>query len=100
MVGAIVFVVVGFIVAALFAVKAQTQRTKLELIRQTPTTRIRDVRPGLREVQGKAANADLLTSPLTNQPCVFYRFVVEEEREHTTWDSSRRERRTHRDWHT
>ncbi len=49
------------------------------LIRDTQTAKATRLRPGLVEVKGRAAtDMDLLVSPMTQQRCLHYRFVVTE----------------------
>ncbi|MBI4616654.1 MAG: hypothetical protein HY720_23790 [Planctomycetes bacterium] len=54
-------------------------RTKVRRIEETPTSEIRNVRPGLAEIRGRIkAGGEPLASPLSGKPCVYYDFKVEE----------------------
>lgn len=81
-----------------------TERERLAaLIEQTRTSRVKDLRPHtLVEVEGKVRPRDegrpLLDAPVSRQPCVYWRLVVEEEVTRTT--GTGKNRRTRRTWVT
>jgi hypothetical protein len=50
---------------------------KYRLIEDTPATPIRSVPMGLVRVHGKASGEILLTSPVTQQPCCYYKVKIE-----------------------
>jgi hypothetical protein len=50
------------------------------VIEDTPSSRVRSVAMGIAELVGTAREAAPLASPLTQVPCVYYRYKVEEER--------------------
>jgi len=82
-------------VAAIFFHLASKDRSKAARMRKTPTTRVRDLTPGFRELKGKvAASGELLRSPLTKSRCVFFELKVEEERTSRSGGSSST------NWHT
>jgi hypothetical protein len=57
-------------------------RAMRRVIENTPTSTVRSLPLGFVEVAGTALpdGEALLLSPLTNQPCVFYRYRIEEQR--------------------
>lgn len=76
--GLIALGLTGILVA--LAVRAARRARR---IAETPTSRIKDLVPGFREVKGRVgARSPLLTSPLSERRCVYYRFVVEEKHSH------------------
>jgi len=70
------------------------------LIRDTPITPIAQLRAGLAAVRGKAvAAAQALLSPLSQTPCVYYQFKLEEKRtSHTHSSTGKSSSRS--TWHT
>jgi hypothetical protein len=67
--------VVGAVAAVLGVLRAR----RVNSIESTPTSRIRDLRPGLRVASGTVrALGPTLTSPIGGKSCVHYRFWVEE----------------------
>lgn len=60
---------------------SRKQADKAALIERTPTTQVQNLTPGLRESKGKCVSAgELLTSPMKQRKCVYYRFQVKEKR--------------------
>jgi hypothetical protein len=57
---------------------AQSNLKKAKRIEDTETSPIRNVSEGFVEVKGRVRGKSSLASPLTNKPCVYYRFHVEE----------------------
>jgi hypothetical protein len=56
-------------------------RAMQRVIENTPTSTVRSLPLGFVEVAGTALpDGEALLSPLTNQPCVFYRYRIEEQR--------------------
>src|SRR2546422_95745 len=51
------------------------------LLENVPTSRIRSVAMGFAELAGRAKNRTPLAAPFSDIPCVYYRFLVEEERQ-------------------
>ncbi|MDY6778575.1 MAG: hypothetical protein SVU32_07960, partial [Candidatus Nanohaloarchaea archaeon] len=52
-----------------------------QLIKNTPTSKVRSLAMGLVEVNGTAEPAqDTVPSPVTGTPCLFYKYEVEERR--------------------
>src|SRR5437867_13388410 len=50
------------------------------LLENVPTSRIRSVAMGFAELAGRAKNRPPLAAPFSDIPCVYYRYLVEEER--------------------
>jgi len=61
---------------------------RMRLIQDTPTSAVRSMALGRAELHGRAAEKGELVAPFTGRPCVYYRYLVEEEVR-----SSRRRRR-------
>lgn len=55
------------------------------LISSTPPTAISALTPGLHEVRGAIRGEGALSSPLSDRPCVYWRFVLEQRRA-STWE--------------
>lgn len=53
---------------------------RMRLIVDTPTAKVRSMPMGRVELNGRAQEKTELEAPITRIPCVYYRFVVEEER--------------------
>jgi hypothetical protein len=51
------------------------------LLENVPTSRIRSVAMGFAELAGRAKNRTPLVAPFSGIPCVYYRYLVEEERQ-------------------
>lgn len=61
---------------------------KLRLIEDTPTAKVRSMPMGRVEVTGRAEEKAELVAPISQRPCVYYRYKVEEERHNgkrTSW---------------
>jgi hypothetical protein len=70
---------VVLLIAFAFFWWGRSSMNKAKRIEDTPTTPVRNVAEGFVEVKGKVKNLrQLLMSPLTKKPCVYYRFHVEE----------------------
>jgi hypothetical protein len=80
------FLVLGLGVALLETVlvyKALQSTRRARLLAGLPWSEIGRLRPGLVKVRGQArAVHDLLSSPLLERDCVYYRFRVQEKRRH------------------
>jgi hypothetical protein len=67
-----------------FLVFGWTRHRMIQLITDTPTSSVKDLAPGLRELRGTVKRGDKhLTSPLSEAKCAYFHFKVEEERTHT-----------------
>ncbi|HEU4401043.1 MAG TPA: GIDE domain-containing protein, partial [Candidatus Polarisedimenticolia bacterium] len=64
---------------------------KERLIENIPRSRIRSVAMGLAEISGRARQETPLMSPHAGLPCVYYRYLIEEERRsgrgRTRWET-------------
>jgi hypothetical protein len=70
---------VVLLIAFAFFWWGRSSMRKAKRIEDTPTTPVRSVAEGFVEVKGRVKNkGQLLSSPLTKKPCVYYRFHVEE----------------------
>jgi hypothetical protein len=61
---------------------------RMRLIVDTPTAKVRSMPMGRVELHGCAQEKAELAAPITKQPCVYYRYTVEEERrsgKNKTW---------------
>ena len=73
---------IGVLAMVLFALGARTRWRRYRQITDTVTSSIGRLRSGVFEVQGKVRpSAERLVSPLSQTPCVYYRFVVQERRQ-------------------
>ena len=72
---------------------------KYRLIADTPTSKIRSMAMGLVELNGSAFAKNFLTAPFSDSKCVYYRYEIQEYREHTRRDSNGRVHRERR-WET
>lgn len=67
------------------------------LIRDTRTSKVKDLRPGLVEVQGRIRAVDRgqpMLAPLSGRSCVYYSFVVEEGVQRSTGSGKNRRTKT------
>lgn len=87
-----IFIIVGLIglSAEVMAIVSYSKYSKrYRLIKNTETSRITTLKKGFYEVIGKVVFLnDKLLSPLSQEPCVYYKFKVEEERssgKSTSW---------------
>ena len=97
--GAIALAGLGF--AAGLMVALVRARHRIKFIEAAPECQGGQLIAGLAKMRGeiRAVNgADLLVSPMTQAPCVYYKFVVEQES--TRNDSTDQSMRTETDWHT
>ena len=97
--GAIALVGLGFAVGLM--VGLVRARHRIKFIEAAPDCQGGQLIAGLAKMRGeiRAVNgADLLVSPMTQAPCVYYKFVVEQES--TRNDSTDQSMRTETDWHT
>jgi len=71
--------IVFFVAAGAFAWLGWRRKQRPPPYRDTPTTAIRDLQPGFAEVKGvvRPIEPALLRSPLSDAPCVFFRFCIE-----------------------
>jgi hypothetical protein len=96
--GAIALAGLGF--AAGLMVALVRARHRIKFIEAAPECQGGQLIAGLAKMRGeiRAVNgADLLVSPMTQAPCVYYKFVVEQER--TRNDRTDQSMRTETDWH-
>jgi hypothetical protein len=95
----IIVVFFGAIVAfLLFNISRLKKRMKA--IGDTPLSQVGELREGLGKVQGQILGQDEpLISPLSQTPCVYYRFKVEEQRTRTVSSGPRGGAHTHTYWH-
>jgi hypothetical protein len=85
-----------------FMIKA---RNRIKLIAAAPLCKADQLITGLAKMRGKIValdREDLLTSPMSKTVCVFFRFLVQEERSRTvtSYQNGRNVTRTERYWHT
>ena len=73
-------IVIGLITGFGLFIYGFLQLEKKNLIENIPTSKIRSVAMGLAELTGKVEPKILLKSPITQTECVFYKFIIEEER--------------------
>lgn len=61
--------------------RARAREALADLIRDTRTTKVERLGPGLVELEGKIASVtgQLLAAPVSGKACVLYRFVVDEQ---------------------
>lgn len=69
---------IGFVVMLLCVLFAMQNLKKKRLIDDTPTSKVKGVFIGLVELKGKVKTTRPLTSYLTERPCVYYRWSIEE----------------------
>ena len=69
---------IGFVIMLLCVFFAMQNLKKKRLIDDTPTSKVKGVFIGLVELKGKVKTARPLTSYLTEKPCVYYRWSIEE----------------------
>jgi hypothetical protein len=80
-------------------------RNRLKLIEGAPLCKADELITGLAKMRGKIValdEEDLLTSPMSRTVCVYYRFLVEEQRTRTvsSFQNGRHVTRTENYWHT
>ncbi len=84
------------IVTVVLVFVGRKQWKKYSLIKNIPTTPVAELFEGQAEVKGNVVElTDQLTSPLSQKPCVAFKFIVEEERTRRDKDGD-----TRRSWHT
>lgn len=69
---------IGFVIMLLCVFFAMQNLKKKRLIDDTPTSKVKGVFIGLVELKGKVRTTQPLTSYLTEKPCVYYRWSIEE----------------------
>jgi hypothetical protein len=74
--GSTLFLAIFLIGALIFLWGFKTYR-ELRLLQDTPQISVRSVSMGRARLKGKATGEERLASPLTNQPCYYYRVHVE-----------------------
>jgi hypothetical protein len=67
-----------FLLGALIFLRGFKVYRELRILEDTPLIPVRSVSMGLSRLKGKATGEDRLASPLTNQPCYYYRVYVEQ----------------------
>lgn len=75
--GSIFFLAIFLVGAVIFVWGFKTYR-ELRLLQDTPQISVRSVSMGRVRLKGKATGEERLVSPLTNQPCYYYRLHVEQ----------------------
>lgn len=70
------FLIAIFMIGALVFVWGFKIYRELRILEDTPATPVRGVSMGFARVTGRATGEDRLVSPLTNQPCYYYRVHV------------------------
>jgi phosphatidylglycerophosphatase A len=100
-----VIVLFGLIFGGALAFFAFKAHKRLKLIEAAPLCKAEELIAGLAKMKGKIValdEDDLLTSPMTKTTCVYYRFLVQEERTRTvtSYQNGRNVTRTERYWHT
>jgi len=98
----VLFAFAGTAVLTVFMVKA---RNRVRVIAAAPLCKADQLVTGLAKMRGKVVPLDpedLLTSPMSRTVCVYYRFLVEEQRSRavTSYQNGRNVTRTERYWHT
>src|SRR6202011_5749023 len=97
----VVILLIGGAITALLVYLTIRFRNRLKLIEAAPLCTADQLRTGLAKMRGKIISLvdedDMLISPLTQTLCVYYRFVVEEQRTRTV--STGRGVRTETYWH-
>ena len=63
-----------------------TKMSELQLIRNTPRSKIRSVAMGIVEISGRIASEHVLTSPYSKSPCVYYRSELQIYRSYRSSD--------------
>lgn len=76
----------GVLVLAAGAWAASRAWRTARLISSTPPTPVSALTPGLHEVRGAIRGEGTLTSPLSDRPCVYWRFLLEQRRQ-STWET-------------
>jgi uncharacterized protein YneF (UPF0154 family) len=100
-----VLLLFGLIGGGIMGFLALRARNRLKLIEAAPLCKAEELITGLAKMRGKIVpidEEDLLTSPMTKTACVFFRFLVQEERTRTvtSYQNGRSVTRTERYWHT
>jgi E3 Ubiquitin ligase len=95
----------GLIFGGVMVFMAIRARNRLKLIEAAPLCKADQLITGLAKMRGKIAaldEDDLLTSPMTKTVCVYFRFLIQEERTRTvtSYQNGRNVTRTERYWHT
>src|SRR6478672_11960108 len=98
----VLFAFAGTGVLTFFMIKA---RNRIKLIEAAPLCKADRLITGLAKLRGKIValdQEDLLTSPMSRTACVYFRFLVEEQRSRTvtSYQNGRNVTRTERYWHT
>jgi hypothetical protein len=100
-----VIVLFGLAGGGAFVFFALRAHKRLKLIEAAPMCQADQLITGLAKMKGKIVpldEDDLLTSPMTKTVCVYFRFLVQEERTRTvtSFQNGRNVTRTERYWHT
>lgn len=74
------FIFIFVLLFAYFFIKAFRQVYYLQLLRGAPQAKVNSCSQGYQALQGKALSyqKNLLISPITNTPCIWYRVLIEE----------------------
>lgn len=74
---------IGLILGLFLFFRGFRDLKRKRLMEDTPTSTIRAMAPGLVEVNGDAVQPKTLEGPFTQRPCVYYEYLVEEQRTRT-----------------
>lgn len=81
LVGVPVALFIGGLISAFSIYFIVKNRKRYKLIEGTPLVKTEQLQPGLAQVHGQAlALGPMIKSPLTNTQCVYFHFILEEER--------------------
>jgi hypothetical protein len=72
-----IFVAIFLVMGLLLFIFGFKKYAEYRVLRDTPRAKVRSIPMGLVHLQGKAVGEKRLTSPLTRQPCFYYRVQIE-----------------------
>jgi hypothetical protein len=100
LIGVPVIVVIGGVLGGVAAWSIFKNRKRYMLIEGTQRVKVEQLQPGLYQLHGQAvAMGPLLSSPLTNSRCIYFRFLLEEQRTRSVSSGARGAMRTETYWH-
>ncbi|MBI5636302.1 hypothetical protein HY993_05040 [Candidatus Micrarchaeota archaeon] len=87
-----IYALVGFVIGIFLFYQGFKWMRQKQLIESTPTSKIRSLAMGLVEIFGNVIPSEgkILKSPFSNSDCVYYRYTVEEYKNHgkrSQWDT-------------
>jgi hypothetical protein len=95
-----VILLIGGVILGVAGWGIYRNRKRFMLIENTQLVQVQDLQPGLFQLHGHAvAMGPLLRSPLTNSECVYFRFLLEEQRTRTVDAGPRGGSRVEKYWH-